>query len=460
MVVLRLFLYIICFLSIGWSVIVFGGPVLIKKFIIVYTDGMVRPSNITVSPSLDLRFGRLEYNFDIENSKIQASGFSRASEISWSLFNNEPFLTLDFGPTVLKNIATVDNIKVHTPPISKLDWQDLLLVSTATNLDAKSYGQVGNFNLETYFSIQSFILRDLNFNAETINFTIGDLLLDAELINGKVKELNFIEPINNQLFSGSFFASQITSQKENLRISNAAGSVSIAGEYQDFEVDLGDLSLSNVHGFVEKASFNGKYSNRTGFDNLKVDLINGDLIASLPSFYRISTEIKKLDHDKYNAYTVGSLREFQMYNSGNFLGILPPLEVSMNSSLNRLKSMQSTQSNISFKSSGAFSGSVKMLLGIAGHLNILACLVEDCFLKNFDLNYNIQVGEESVVGSSACNSNPCYLNTLKHSITTSNTATIFASLSQQGLLSPLSSLFIYNLVSGGKKIDKGHNFEF
>ena len=61
MIIVRILLYLICLVSIGWSILIFGGPPVIKRLISEYSDGALMPSGITVSPRLDIGISRLDF---------------------------------------------------------------------------------------------------------------------------------------------------------------------------------------------------------------------------------------------------------------------------------------------------------------------------------------------------------------------------------------------------------------
>ena len=87
MFIIRITLLLICSLSLGWSALVFGGPLIIKRLIIIYTDGAVTPSSISVSPKLEVNIGRLDYNIESNFFRTPIEGYSRSNEISWSFLN-------------------------------------------------------------------------------------------------------------------------------------------------------------------------------------------------------------------------------------------------------------------------------------------------------------------------------------------------------------------------------------
>ena len=101
MIFLRVVLYLICIFSFSWSILIFGGPTIIKRVISGYTLGTLAASGITVSPALGITIARLDFSLDNELSEKGIEGFSRAAKLSWSIFGEKPFLKLHLGPSVL-----------------------------------------------------------------------------------------------------------------------------------------------------------------------------------------------------------------------------------------------------------------------------------------------------------------------------------------------------------------------
>ena len=121
MIILRFFLYLICFISIGWSGLVYGGPPIIKRLILGYSGGGLTASGVTVSPGLDINISRLDFIFQNAPAGRQMEGFTRATKIEWSLFGDKPFLEINLGPTVLKDHATVNSVDIYIPSFQKID---------------------------------------------------------------------------------------------------------------------------------------------------------------------------------------------------------------------------------------------------------------------------------------------------------------------------------------------------
>ena len=147
MIILRLFLYLICVTSIGWSVLVFGGPPIIKRLISGYSDGALIPSGVTVSPRLNIGVSSLEFNFQNEMDGRHIEGFSRATEIAWSLFGEKPFLELNLGPSMIKDYASVESVNFYTPSFKKIDWQNIAFFASMNTLVLNSFSKINLLKL-------------------------------------------------------------------------------------------------------------------------------------------------------------------------------------------------------------------------------------------------------------------------------------------------------------------------
>ena len=134
MIILRIFLYLICIASLGWSILVFGGPPILR-LISGYSDGAFIASSIRVTPALDISIGRLDFIFQNETTTTSIDGFSRAIEIEWSISDDKPFLEIDLGPSVFKEYAAADRINIQIPSYKEIDWQNIIL-------DLKIYGLI------------------------------------------------------------------------------------------------------------------------------------------------------------------------------------------------------------------------------------------------------------------------------------------------------------------------------
>ena len=149
-----------------------------------------------------------------------------------------------------------------------------------------------------------------------------------------------------------------------------------------------------------------------------------------------------------------------MSDSDNFIGLLPASNFVIDSEVDRMAAKMTATSKFNFTtlSSNDISGYLEM--GFSSELlQILECSFLDCGLSDVSFLYEINIGNEWVKGSAYCLNSFCDLSEMEYLLRTSNTASIFTILNQDKILSPLSSLYLYGIISSGKKINGGHELK-
>ena len=154
-------LYIICFLSLTWSVLIFSGPMLLKSLIKTYSNSQFIASNITVTPRLDIKIGRLEFVLKDIDGQIYRKGFSRSIDLSWAVFKTKPLLHAQIGPTFIENLLVIDHINVRSPSLSEIDFQNILLNGEIRNLKIQSVANIENLSLEVFYNRRRGLLSDV-----------------------------------------------------------------------------------------------------------------------------------------------------------------------------------------------------------------------------------------------------------------------------------------------------------
>ena len=460
MIVLRVFLYLICITCITWSGLVFAGPSLIKRLIIGYTHGALTASDVSVSPRLVVNVGRLDYIFDSEFAGVKIEGFSRANQISWSVFGEKPFLVLKLGPTILKKYGTAENIAIQTASFKDMVWERVLISASITGFNISSLGKVEDLHFEGELSLGSSTLSNLDVEAHIFNSEGNNPSWSIDLFEAKLKKFVFNAPISEQLFHSTFSTDNVLVLEPNLRISNTSGKFTTSKYSGSLKIDLHDVFISDYGTSVESVKFDGQYDRENLLENVDIKLVNG-VFNNLPAFSQIATKITTSDGEKYNAHLGGTFNEFKISNDDLFLGLLPAANFKIDAKLDRAVSALTAKSKINFISSNAEgiagSGEIKL------ESNQLAggeCAVMDCKFTTFDLSYMINVSDEWLKWTAECEKNSCDLRALSHILSTSNTADIFMTLNEAGVLAPLSSLYLYQTITAGQKIVNGHELRF
>lgn len=462
MIILRLLLYLVCVSSIGWSVLVFGGPPIIKRLILGYSDGALIPSGITVSPSLSIGISRLEFIFQNGIAGQQIEGFSRATEIVWSLFGEKPFLEIKLGPSVLKHYAIAENVNIYTPSFQKLDWQNISLMGKIDNLVLNSFSKMNSI---TFSGDINFIapekVMNVNIDAEKFSAKIDSSNYSANSITGYISELNFNAPLREQLILSSFTIKNIIASEPNLTFPEALIELSVDEDARNFKIDLTDVKLSKFGGFIEDLKVTGYFNHFNVLQEIHLVSENGMFFEKSPKFPEIFTRVKKLGDEQYKAQIEGRLGEFELFASDNFIGLLPSGNFVIDLEVDRRASKVTSISKVNFNtlSIGDILGTFELGFGSETLMN-LGCAFSDCELSDFNFFYKININDEWLQGSSNCPKGVCKLTEMDHLVRTSNTLNIFTILNQAKVLNPLSSLYLFGVISSGQKINEGHELKF
>lgn len=439
----------------------FGGPPIIKRLISVYSDGALIPSGVTVSPKLSIGISRLEFNVQDEINGWHLEGFSRATELSWSLFGEKPFLEINLGPSVLRDYATANSVNFFTPSFQKIDWQNIALIANINNLGLNSSSKMSSLTLAGKLNFQSKIVSDVNIDLEKFSAENDGSIYSANLIKGDLTELNFNVPLTEQLFSSTFTIENIKVSQPNITVPEVMIEISVEKDVRNFTIDLHHVKLSEFGGSIEKLKFDGYFNQLNVLQLLDVASSDSMPFTKSPKFPEILARVKKSGDEQYQVNIEGSAEEFELFDSDNFIGLLPPSNFVIDLEIDRAVPTVTSTSKINFSTENLNNifGFVEM--GFSSEfLTNFGCAFWDCELGDFNLRYKINVDDEWIRGSSNCTNSRCSLAEMNHLLRTSNTINVFTILNQANILSPLSSLYLFGAISSGQKINEGHELKY
>ena len=460
MIILRISLYLICVISIGWSLLVFGGPPIIKRLISVYSDDVLIPFGITVSPRLDIGISQLQFKIhnEIDGQKIE--GFSRATKIAWSLFGDKPFLEISLGPSVVKDYATAESVKFYTPSFKTIDWENVTVVASIESVVANPFAKMHSITFDGILNVEAAKISNVSIGAQELSAINGGSRYTAGTLKTFITELSLNGDLAEQLLSGTFTIEDIKASEPDFTAPTAVVEVSVTQKAKDLKVNLRDVGLSEFGGYIKHLIVDGSFSQSNVLQELQIVSADGFFSKNLPKFQEISARLKRSGHDQYQVSIEGNLKEFEMSDSDNFIGLLPASTFVIESVLDRAIPKITSTSKINFTtlSSTDISGSVEM--GFSSELlRNLECSFLDCELTDANFLYEINIDDEWVKGSAYCLKRFCDLSEMEYLVRTSNTASIFTILNQDKILSPLSSLYFYGVISSGQKINDGHQLK-
>lgn len=461
MIILRVFLYLICVISIGWSLLVFGGPPIIKRLILGYSDGALIPSGITVSPSLDISIRLIEFNLENEIAGRHVEGFSRATEIAWSLFGEKPFIEITLGPSMLKDYFTTESLNFYTPAFQTIDWQNIAVVANVESLVVNSFAKMRSVTFDGTLNTEFVKISNVSIGVEEFSATINASKYTASSIKSFLSELNLNDNLSQQLLSSTFTIADITVSEPNFAAPSAIIEVSSTEKARNFKVDAHDVRLSDSGGYIQHLKVDGSITGSKVLQELQIVFLDGFFSRKLPKFQEISAEVKKSGHEQYQVKIEGNLEEFELSDSGNFIGLLPATNFVIDSKIDRAIAKMTSTSKFNFKTLGSIDIFGYVDTGFSSNLlRNLECSLLDCELSDLNFLYKINIDDEWVKGSAYCLKSFCALSEIEYLVRTSNTVNIFTTLNQLNILSPLSSLYLFSAISSGRKIDGGHELSF
>ena len=460
MIVLRFFLYLVCVISIGWSLLVFGGPPIIKRLISGYSDGALIPSGITVSPRLDIGISQLEFKIHNKTNGQKIEGFSRATEIAWSLFGEKPFLEISLGPSVAKNYATADSVKFYTPSFKKIDWENIAVVANIESVVADRFAKMHSVTLDGILNLEAAKISNVSIRAEEISAISGDSEYTAGSLKTFLSELSLNGNLAEQLLSDTFRVKDIKTSEPHFTAPTAIVEVLVTETAKDLKIHVHDVRLLEFGGYIKHLIVDGSFAQSNVLQELQIVSADGFFSKNLPKFHEISARVKRSGHEQYQVSIKGNLKEFEMSDSDNFIGLLPASNFVIESEVDREVAKLNATSKFNFTtlSSTDISGSLEM--GFSSELlRNLECSFLDCELNDVNFLYEINIDHEWVKGSGYCLKSSCDLSEMEYLVKTSNTASIFTILNKDKILSPLSSLYLYGVISSGQKINGGHELK-
>ena len=194
-----------------------------------------------------------------------------------------------------------------------------------------------------------------------------------EVISGKISNFNFSNAFEEQVFFGEFLVDDIIVSEPDLSSLEADVEFSVAEGITNFKTDFTDVRLSKFGAFVG-VEVAGNFAEGNILQDFNIELFNGAFANKLPEFSAISTKINEIRGKNYEAFIEGSLKEYEITNSENFLGLLPPSDFEIVFEINEEDPMTIMETNIIFQNAGSanISGSTGLVLK-SGIITALEC---------------------------------------------------------------------------------------
>ena len=459
--VLRFLLFVICALCLGWSVLVFGGPTLIKWTIISYSDGRITPSNITVTPKLDVSISRLDFDFSDEDVLQPFGGFSRSVNVDWSLFDDQAFLEVQLGPTFLENAMRAERIKFYTQSYENIKLDKILFDIEVENFSVNSFGKA------TILKSQSFYLPEKSTIAD-LSFTLRDLvsektdLWEVNLAEGTVGDFSLIVPFDEQNGLVNFSAEQLSSAIYKLQAPIMNGDITVREEEFGFDLNFAEMLFTGFGGNVGPIKTVGSFDDDGSLNELQIKALNGVFGDQSLRFSSVTADLSKAGPQIYKALLAASLDKWDITIADNYWGSLPSsriyIELNLDEAASRIRA--TTNLNLTNIKEPNLSGVGQFDAKFMNAPDLWDCASAQCALSEFRFEHQIDIGKEWVKGESICMMDNCGFGDIKNTITTSDTTKVFEALGRSKMLNPFILAYIYAAISNGEPTGRGHEIKF
>lgn len=455
---LRIFLYLICFISAAWIALLFGGPIVLKSLIYSYSSKQLIASDITVTPKLDIKIGRLEYAFKDAEKKYYSEGFSRSINVLWSFLNNKPFIEVQVGPTLAEGELLADSIKLYTPAITEIDFKNILFSLVIENpkfpplrADIASISLTGKYSREMglvnelYGIVPTFSLKDY-----------GSWQTSAA--NLKINELDLSIPIKDQNFKIEIGADKVTNPERRIDFANVKALIGISITDIDLKFTAENVNYYEAGYSIGFVGAEGRYNREDSLHNAKLELSRISAFNGLVNLPQLKIDVLNSEADIHDLDVVGNFQPFSLAVDDQFIGKLPAGKFEVDIRLNNKNLEIVAVPDIKFKDENVpkFGGDGKFNFKLDSVGSLLDCILEVCTISEINSDYKLYFANEWIAGISNCSLSPCHFQSISHRLKTSNTGEIFAAINQSKIFNPIYAFYLFNFFKAGKKVDAGH----
>ena len=438
--------------------LIFAGPSVLKWFIVSSSNGQLVPSNITVTPKIDVKISRLDFNFIEKNSKNSLSGFSRSIKLDWSLWSGRPFVELKAGSTQLTGLGIVNRFRIYTPSFDDFNYKQFTFRLEGENLEFNGSGKAASLNVTAAVNFKSFELSEIDFDLNEVNYQgFGNWTTDK--LGGSLKRIDLGVALNDQPYLVEVFSQSLANEDQEIEIGNLLGTTEIKNSIIRFDLAAQNLNTRYNEGKLEDVKLFGIYNVDNGNWDSKFEFLKGVFGNNAAQVSNAVSQFNASDQELYSLDVEATVDTFDIYLSENYVGKLPSsnleAQISVDSSFSKLNS------NVKVDAEGqGLYGASKGVAVLPEEFTFFDCLYSNCVFDDFRFEHRLTLSGESVDGSSFCKTDFCDFNNLSHMVSTSNTNKLLELLQKSRIFNPLILAYLFSAISSGDKIGLGHKLNF
>ena len=464
--ILKFFLYTIFFISLIWATLLFAGPPVLKSLIHSYSDGKITAHNIRVTPQLNIQISRLDYTLEASGGTTPDRAFFRSIEVAWSLLPEEPFLEFKIGPSFVSNTFSSAGATITTPHFLNINFQDLLLNIEMQNVKMISYGDIDSLTIEAFLNGKRGILKNVSVYFPYAYF-YNSLEFSAAMVNAKVNQIDLTVPLDKQSFEINLSAGELVQSEAGVFFINPGLVLTHRNQYLDFQLTAATIALPKLGGNLGALVAEGSFDKKGVMKNADIKLADSSIYNGSYEAYTVSVDISNMDPDIFDINTVINLKPFEVKIADNYLGSVPAKSLTVDIRLNFLRSQIKAFSKFLMDSPALTKitgdGEMKINFKKAGNVNydnhLLVCILTKCGVNALDFEFLVMADGQWISGQSSCQLGKCQLGSFSHAFQTSNTSEIFKKINASGVLNPVYAIYLYSLITSGKKVAEGHEIK-
>ena len=281
--------------------------------------------------------------------------------------------------------------------------KNIAVVAKIERVVANPFAKIHSITLDGLLNLEAAKISNVNIGAGELSAINGDARYTAGSLKTFLSELSLNGNLAEQLLSGTFTIEDIKTSDPNFTAPTAIVEVMVTETAKDLKINLHDVRLSEFGGYIKHLTVDGSFTQSNVLQELLIVSADGFFSKKLPKFQEISARINKSGHEQYQVNIEGNLKEFEISESDNFIGLLPASNFVIDSEVDREAAKMTATSKFNFTtvSSTDISGFVEM--GFSSELlRNLECSFLNCELSDINFLYEINIDDEWVKGSAYC----------------------------------------------------------
>ncbi len=462
----KILLYPILFICVIWGAILVGGPRALELLVSRTFGETVTLYNLRITPKFNILISRIEIK-GAQFKGISIDGSLRSFEIKMAGFLKlKPVMKVSIGPSTLNELGSISKAKasIYFPEISLRGKSDVDL--EFTDLTYQKAFSTKFVDTSSILDFQKGVLVDANFKALKIE-SLADMGFSSSLFEGSLSDWHFLENGLSPPASINLYFSDLDFPSEKIYLKNT----SISSEFLENKHNM-KMTFGDIHNEKKEQLASGVSANliTESFEPRSIEKIkiNTDILYVPASDFMGRGEIIDLSINLQNNNFAYDLLANGKFRVGEVMVNELPIAKLSNSNFEITSTYKSktntsgdlmTDFTVLVEDEGSITIDAAATVEVSEN-NAFDCVVRQCFLSNFSLDYDLGAQNENLKGFFYCPKIPCESAELEHRFQTTNTSLFIKSATTSKVFNPVFLAFLYRSLLMGEKIGKGHFVRF